>query len=1266
MGRRETLEYVSMDTYRLDACPSFTQRPETILWMAVLGILLFAGLSSASGESPAWGSSQVVHFGAEDYEGGHQTWVSGLDSNGFLYFLSNQHLFQYDGAYWRKAPFAGAMRMLVDGTDRVHVAGHRDFGYFEVEPDGELAFTSLRARLAPEQQDFGDSHEILAVGHDVVYCTSRYLYVLRPDGEVEVAMHSDTASFRGVFAWQDELYVWVNDRGLLYVPRGDGRRTFQDAEPLGGGEALAGLRIEALVPWTDGAALVFTHRSGTFLLRHQALEPINLPADDFFRTQRPLHAQRRSDGRLVVTTLRGGAAILDDQGRILEIFDSQRPEPINDTIYHSFEDQYGNLWFSTDFGIFRIPRSSARRVVEPTEVGGTPHRTLRHGEFLYLATRSSLLRKRLDAPQTDSTWNTVLDTGTWFLLTEGDDLLAATNDGVYRVAEATSEVICPAQAVAIYRSLHFPHRLLAANRRGLRFLERQGETWQCGELLDGIDEYIYELQDGDGSELIMRSWKDELYVLDAAQTAEGAPSVHRFQLPEGTSELLHFDGDLWLSNDRSGLLRYRGLNPSGDFPFVQDGTLLQQLGFEDDAEGVLLVDYDAETERLWLVNGSSLEVARRSEDGTFERRAVAADQIAFWCDIYRDPLTDRYWLTNHDGVFQWDPGAGRSRVPPSTYLRRVLRLPSRETLPWGEASTLDYQDNSLRFEFAAPIFDQLTPVEYQHRLEGFDEGWSARTSEPAKEYTNLREGSYRFRVRAVDRWGAMSEVASHTFTIRPPFHRSTVAYALYALGLCAVVLLALRGHRRTVARERAVSDRLREVDRLKDTFLANTSHELRTPLHGISGLAESLMDGAVGETSETVQENLSVIVASSRRLGHLVDDILDFSKLRHQHLVLDHKAVHLRSLAELVLTLSRPLVGTRSLELRNEVPRMLPAAQADENRLQQILFNLVGNAVKFTDSGTVTVLAEARGDRLRVSVRDTGIGIPKDQQQRIFNAFEQLDATHERRYAGTGLGLAVTSQLVELHGGRLQVESEPGEGSTFSFDLGLAGAMPGEADDAADPVGLFAEDSVTIQAPFQTQKMTFPDGEPTARLLVVDDEPVNQRVLSNFLAGERFALTLASSGSEALERMDDQRFDLVLLDVMMPGMSGYEVCRRIRENHPVEKLPVLILSALKRPEERILGLAQGANDFLTKPVLKGELISRVRMHLALLEAHRRSEDEVVSLQGLLPMCMTCKSIRDDEGYWSQLEEYISRRSEAQFTHGICPPCAEEMLGSLDD
>ncbi|MEO0854853.1 MAG: HAMP domain-containing sensor histidine kinase, partial [Cyanobacteria bacterium J06648_11] len=222
-------------------------------------------------------------------------------------------------------------------------------------------------------------------------------------------------------------------------------------------------------------------------------------------------------------------------------------------------------------------------------------------------------------------------------------------------------------------------------------------------------------------------------------------------------------------------------------------------------------------------------------------------------------------------------------------------------------------------------------------------------------------------------------------------------------------------------------------------LLANTSHELRTPLNGIIGLSESLLEGVSGTLPNAAQTHLSLIAASGRRLSNLVNDLLDFSQLKHKTIQLQQQAVDLHSVAAVVLALSEPLARSKAIALTDTVPSDLPAVWADENRLQQILHNLVGNAVKFTDRGRVEVSAQLDADnRIAVSVTDTGIGIAPEARDRIFESFEQADGSTARRYGGTGLGLTLTKQLVELHGGTISVESYLGSGSTFTFTLPVA------------------------------------------------------------------------------------------------------------------------------------------------------------------------------------------------------------------------------------
>ena len=393
---------------------------------------------------------------------------------------------------------------------------------------------------------------------------------------------------------------------------------------------------------------------------------------------------------------------------------------------------------------------------------------------------------------------------------------------------------------------------------------------------------------------------------------------------------------------------------------------------------------------------------------------------------------------------------------------------------------------------------------------------------------------------------------------------------------------------------------LQKVNQLKDEFLANTSHELKTPLNGIIGIAESLIDGATGKLSQKTIFNLSLIVSSGKRLSQLVNDLLDFSQLKHKNIELKIQAVGMREITNVVLMLSQPLVGQKKLQLINKIDRDLPAVDADENRLQQILYNLVGNAIKFTPSGTVEVTAIPVNSELEITVADTGIGIPADKLERVFESFEQADGSIAREYGGAGLGLAVTKQLVQLHRGRIWIDSTQGFGSRVTFTLPLSKSKVESR--PPEQVSKVQALSVVIETPddalLEQEELVPTFG--AFQILIVDDEPVNLQVLVNHLSLQNYGITQAASGMEALEIID-QGFkpDIILLDIMMPKMTGYELCQKIRERFPANELPVVLLTAKNQVSDLVEGFSSGANDYLTKPVSKNELLARIKTHIRL-------------------------------------------------------------------
>ncbi|MEN1986073.1 hybrid sensor histidine kinase/response regulator [Paenibacillus hubeiensis] len=406
---------------------------------------------------------------------------------------------------------------------------------------------------------------------------------------------------------------------------------------------------------------------------------------------------------------------------------------------------------------------------------------------------------------------------------------------------------------------------------------------------------------------------------------------------------------------------------------------------------------------------------------------------------------------------------------------------------------------------------------------------------------------------------------------------------------------------RNVRQISKLNGKLKMADQMKDRFLANTSHELRTPLHGILNISIGLAEREKEKLSKQSNEDLNLLITISRRMSYLINDLLDAILLQEKRIQLQTSSVSLVSVVKGVFGLLKYMTEGKPVRLIMDIPDSLPVVQADEKRLSQVFINLVHNAIKYTEKGSITVSAVANGSTMTVMVSDTGVGMDQETMQRVFLRYEQGDQGLNEAQ-GIGLGLNISRELVELHGGELTVSSEPGKGTTFSFTLPLA-------DTAADRfvsqtvlpvVGEDAYYELTASQEFNKNDDSmgmppaFLSNKHPVQILAVDDDPVNLRILAGLLSVEPYHLRCTVSVAEALELLGSQSWDLLITDVMMPEMSGYDLTRAVRTRYNASELPVLLLTARSEPADVYAGFQSGANDYVTKPVDPVEL--RYRIH----------------------------------------------------------------------
>jgi signal transduction histidine kinase len=388
--------------------------------------------------------------------------------------------------------------------------------------------------------------------------------------------------------------------------------------------------------------------------------------------------------------------------------------------------------------------------------------------------------------------------------------------------------------------------------------------------------------------------------------------------------------------------------------------------------------------------------------------------------------------------------------------------------------------------------------------------------------------------------------------------------------------------RRAIEELRAARRAAEAANRAKTEFLAKLSHEIRTPLGTIVGMADLLVERPPGPE---YRECVDMLRRASQALFGLVNDVLDLSKIEAGRLELQRTAFSPFELLESVTQLLRPAAEQKGIRLVSDAtPAASPMIVGDVSRLRQILLNLISNAVKFTDEGAVTVSMRADSPGvLRFAVEDTGIGIPPEKLTKVFEDFEQVTSPGERERGGTGLGLGIAKRLVELMGGRISAESEPGRGSRFQFTIRFE----------RPPLLSEVSAGLSTASPATSNSAATPQDVPRRRILLADDSEDNRTLIRYYLKKLPYDLDFAENGEAALRKFQTERYDLVLMDLQMPILDGYEAVRAMRglerERHR-PPTPIVALTAHAMDEKLGRCLAEGCNAFVTKPVTRAQLL----------------------------------------------------------------------------
>jgi len=968
------------------------------------------------------------------------------------------------------------------------------------------------------------------------------------------------------YGWGTIHRIGEGPMGRLWLAMSDGLARFDPAtgtyasylhDPLDA-QSLSGNSLATLA-W-DRTGVLWVGANGYGVNRYDA------KTARFESIRRPPDPTSRQDGFSVRAILQDEAGVLwisagvlyryDSAARTLVSFEAPSTEPSafgNTGVWSIAQDRRGHLWFGSYEGLYRYD-ASARRVRQyahdPTRRSGLPEKVV-YGVF----------EDRRGA--------------IWAVTAHFISRLDDAEDGTF-----TSYRHSPATDVGegLYPAIHEDAR---------------GQFWM------GTEQGLVRFDPRTGA---LRRYRTN--PADAA-------SLSHDQVRAVTPDPREPESVLWIGTAGGGLNRLDMRTGAFTRVTVRDGLPNNVVyGVRADRHG-----------RLWLSTNRGLA---RYDPRTREIRTYdvydGLQSNEFNSGASFRAADGRLYFGGINGVTAFHPDSlgDNAQVPPVviTGFRRAGRQESPHSpdavltraMSATDTLRLSFADNVFTFEFAALDYSAPERNRYSYRMEGFDADWTVPSAERTATYTNLPPGRYTFRVRASNNDGLWNtEGASVAVIIAAPWWRTAWAYGVYLLlALGAVAALAWYRRNRLLLKHRLAiehleAEKLRELDRSRSQFFANVSHEFRTPLTLTLGPLDDLKAGLHGTLTDAMVEQVDLARRNAGRVLDLINQILDVARLEARRMPLHARPLDIGSFSEACLRRFQPLAERNGLTLSYVPPPRPLTAWADPDHLEKVLVNLISNAVKFTPpGGTVRVNVAPEAAAVRVDVRDSGPGIPPSDLPHIFDRFYRVDEASTRRQPGTGIGLALAKELVDLLGGSLSVSSEEGFGSTFTMTLplGRAHLAPGQVADQ-----IVVEDWIAT-APVQTEEPggdgmpeapAFGDGsadEDLTTVLVVDDHPDVRAYIRRHLQSN-YRVVEAADGVDGLAKARRLLPDLIVSDVMMPDLDGFGLCSALKNDPETSFIPIILLTAKAATEDRLEGLREHCDDYLTKPFDPEELRVRI-------------------------------------------------------------------------
>lgn len=1170
----------------------------------------------------------IQNFIPKKYKAHNQNWAITKDRQGVMYFGNSAGLLEFDGYDWNliEIPNGVVRSLAVDNDGTVFIGSADDLGYLSYNNiNGIKQYKSL-LKLLPVNESIGHVWYTFYVNNFIFFITNKFIFRFSFDDKnysnPEIRYWSCKVRYKCAILVKDNLYVQESSEGLLKYDNGN----FVHQDEF---DFIKDQTVFSMLPYNNNSILIATKRMGLFLYINGRLEPFKSEANKYLiEKEIYLPGSILPDQTFAFGTTQGGVVIMNRDGKVIRVIDKRAGILDDGVLYTYYSD--GKLWLALQNGISVVGLPSAVGSFDyDSGLKGAVSETYLINENLFAATTAGVFKLSLKHNNQGPYQFVQLPEANqeaWKFTDFNRQALVAVTDGIYIVSNNKAEKIniyfrgC----YSIAASYKYKNLLYAGTENGLEILESNGKNWIERGRVKNLNVAVRNIYEDKSGNVWLGTSYNGLYKLNNI-TADfnTQPIIKHYNIQDSIYndeiKIFKIQDDVlftskkgvFLFNQKSDSLYLE--NKFGINRYLQTAVVNYLL---EDKDGTLWIAAIKKNSQLLLSKGvKESNGTYRWEELLFLKNIIDFSNKNAVVSITKDERTGIVWFCGADGIYSYD--CNMERVVDSKNIffplitnvtlngDSVLNIRSRTI------TSLSPDFTSLRVKFSSLKYD-ASLSEYQYILEGFDNQWSAWTNENIKDYTKLPPGDYLFKVKAKDINNNISSEASFEFNVLSPWYSKWYSYLLYGIIIILLSYLILKFRfdqltKRNIKLESIISERtklireqsekLEQLDEIKTKFFTNVSHEFRTPLTLIVGYIQQISEK---NKDESINDDLNVVRRNSKKLLGLINQLLDFSKLSSGEMKLKAAPQNILKIIRTTMLVFLPFADKKNISFNLNTSYENLILFVDKDKIEKILTNIFSNAFKFTpEFGKIDIAVDAAEDSVTISVADTGIGIPKEKAAKIFDRFYQANSNFIKQQEGTGIGLSLVKELVALHKGKIEVESEEGRGTTFSITLKTGKAHFSSDEVIEDVSGDEIRDDTALPDLIETENRinaaadSFDKLSIKPRLLIIEDSfDVRAFIKENMMMD--YIINEAPDGAAGFNIAIEFIPDLIISDVMMPEMDGYQLCAKLKSDTRTSHIPIILLTAKAESKDKISGLETGADDYIIKPFEMNELKARIK------------------------------------------------------------------------